>query len=377
MKILKFDNLSAIVDAPEVAQIRYPVAAGATVTIKLDNNNGLAQNDYLLIGEIGGTQSEIAQISAAVVAGTDIVVSSLKFPHNAGVKVYLLKYNQVKFYHTDTLTGSKTIITTAAIDVDNLFTEYRDGTNSTGYLFFTLYNSTTADESGYSGAYPYSLLKNSSRANIRAIFKGLYQRTYDESLFELLCDAVEAEIYAIRRWRFREKRVVFNSAASQQSYTLAEAGAEDLGQLIYATYDGDPLEVIRMKTHKRLNWSTIVTTIPRAIWEWEGSLYMTPTPDGIKVIELYYYKNSSGFTDDTTETGVQLPLAIAARLAQHFWTGEDDKKASSYEKLFLQTISAMKMNDIKQVSVFPSLTDNRLANTSVLNQIDYPSIEIP
>ena len=377
MKLLKFDNLSAVVDAPEVAQIRYPVASGSAVTIKLDNNNGLAQNDYILIGEIGGTQSEIAQISAAVVAGTDIVVSSLKFPHNAGVKVYLIKYNQVKFYHTETLTGEKTIITTLAIDVDNEFTEYRDGTNSTGYLFFALYNSTTADESGYSGAYPYSLLKNSSRANIRALFKGFYKRGYDESFFELLCDAVEAEIYSIRRWRFREKRVVFNTTASQQSYTLAQAGAEDLGQLIYATYDGDPLTVIRMKVHKRLNWSNIVTTNPRAIWEWEGSLYMTPIPDGIKVVELYYYKNSSGFTDDTTETGVQLPLVIAARLAQHFWTGEDDKKAASYEKLFLQTISAMKLNDIKQVSVFPSLTDSRLVNTSILDQTENPSIVIP
>ena len=103
---------------------------------------------------------------------------------------------------------------------------------------------------------------------------------------------------------------------------------------------------------------------------------MTPMPDGIKVVELYYYKNSSGFTDDTTETGVQLPLAIAARLAQHFWTGEDDKKASSYEKLFLQTISAMKINDKKQVSVFPSLTDSRTSRLTIYNQFDNPQITI-
>lgn len=378
-KLLEFDNKSLMSDAEEVAHIRVPVAAGATVTIKLDNNEGLAQNDYILIGEIGGTQSEVAKISAAVVAGTDIVVTTLVFPHNAGVKVYLLKYNQVKFYRAATLAGTKTLLTggTVAIDADDEFTSFSDSANTTGYAFFTLYNSTTAVESGFSGGYPYTLLKMSSRAKIRQMFQGFYKRPYDASLFDILCDAIEAEIYAIRMWRFREKRVVFNTVASQQAYTLAEAGAEDLGQLIYATYDGDPLSVIRIKNHKLLNWVTIVAQTPRAIWEWQGSLNMTPIPDGIKVVELYYYKNSSGFTDDTTETGVQLPLAVAARLAQHFWTGEDDNKAKAYENIFLQTISAMKLNDKKQVSSFPSLTDNRNVNMSVLNQINNPSIDIP
>jgi len=376
MKLLQFDNNSLILDAQEVAQIRYPVAKGATVTIKLDNNHGLAQNDYILIGDVAGTQSELAQISAVVVAGTDIVVSSILFPHNAGVKVFLVKYNQVKFYRAATLLGTKALLSTVAVDADDQFTEFQDDTNTTGYAFFTLYNSTTTTESGYSGGYPYTLLKSTARGKIREIFQGFYKRPYDENFFTALADAVEAEIYAIKRWRFREKGVTFNSVASQQSYTLTEAGATDLGQLVYATYDGDPLQVIRLKTHKFLNWSTIVTTIPRAIVEWEGKIYMTPMPDGIKVVELYYYKNSSGFTDDTTETGVQLPLAIAARLAQHFWTGEDDKKASSYEKLFLQTISAMKINDKKQVSVFPSLTDSRTSRLTIYNQFDNPQITI-
>jgi hypothetical protein len=300
----------------------------------------------------------------------------LVFPHNAGTKVYKLNYNQVKFYRSVTETGAKTLLATSDLDVDNKFTDYKDSTNSSGYAFFTLYNSTTASESGYSGGYPYALLKSTTRSKIRQNFESFYQRPYNEDVFDNLCDSVEAEIYAIRRWRFREKRVTFSTVASQQAYTLAEAGAEDLGQLIYATYDGDPLVPIRIKEHKLMNWSTIVTTVPRVIWEWEGGLNLTPIPDSIKTVELYYYKNAGGFTDDTSETGVQLPLAISARLAQLFWIGEDEKKAQSYEKLFLQTIQAMKINDKKQVSIFPSLTDSRIVNLNVYDQIENPSITL-
>jgi hypothetical protein len=361
----------------EIAQIRVPVSAGSSVQITLDNNNGLAQNDYVLIGEMGGTQTEIAKINAAVSAGQVIQVDTLVFPHGEGTKIYLLKYNQIKFYRAATIAGAKTLLTTKAIDADNIFTEYQDTVNSTGYAFFTLYNSTTADESGYSGAYPYTLLKSSTRAKIRALMQSFYGRAYEEETFQALCDAAEAEVFAIKRWRFREAYTTFTTTNAQQAYSLATLGITDFGQLVYATYNGDPIIPIRIKTHKLLNWSTIVTTTPRAIWEWAGSLYLTPIPDGAKTVELYYYKNSSGFDDETSETAIQLPIAIAARVAQWMWIIENPKKAAEYEKMYLQTISAMKINDKKEVSVFPALTDNRLSKMSVFDQFDNPSIDIP
>ena len=172
MKILQFDNRSIFADiAEEVATLRVPSAAGSSVSLTIDNNSGLVNVDYVLIEDVSTSRSEIAKINAAVTAGTVIQVDTLKFPHNVGVKVYKIGYNQIKFFHSATVAGIKTLLGSATdLDVDDEFTEYVDSVNGAGYAFFALYNSTTTAQSEYSSPYPYSLLTLASKSKIRDFF---------------------------------------------------------------------------------------------------------------------------------------------------------------------------------------------------------------
>lgn len=378
-KRLQFDNSSILSDCLEVGTLRVPTSASSSVSVTLDNNDGLANGDYVLFEEVGTSRAEIAKINASVTAGTVIQVDTLKFPHNVGVKVYRLAYNQVKFYRADTLTGSKTLLGSAVnIDVDDEFTEYIDSVNSTGYAFFALYNSTTTAESDPSSGFPYSLLPLSAKSKIREFVRKFYKKVLDDDTFSFLCDSAEDEIYAIRLWRFREKSASFSTVIGTQKYTFSSLSITDFGTLIYASFDSlYPLQSITIKEHKALNEGSMNgSSIPQFIFLFGDALYLTPTPSSVGTVELLYYANSAGFTEETTESPVDMPQAIAFRILQDLWAMDDIKKSEYWEQRYLQIISVMKSKEREQVSRFAPLTDSRLTKRRINNSIEYPQITV-
>jgi len=364
-KIVSFSNQSLLDKTTEDALINSPVVAGSSKTIVLNDNSDFADDDYVLVGNIGDPKSEISQINATVVAGTDIQVDALTFPHNRGVKIWKIPYNQVKLYHATTLTGDKTIIGSAHdLDPDNEFTDITETTKTAGYYFFQLYNSATEAASGYSPAIPYAGVPSTTRTKIRDLVKSFYSKPIETEIFNTLADNAEQEIFARRRWRFREATATFKSVEDQQAYDIIDdAEITDFGQLAFATYDDEFLYPIKLKQHKALNIGTITANNPRCIFEWAGSFYLTSTPDADdKEVEIMYYKNAGGFDDDGTETPVKLPQAIAYRILEDLWAMEDTGKAGYFSGKFNTIMKLMEIDDKKQVSRFSSLTDSRLDN---------------
>lgn len=374
MKILQFKNESLLELVTTEAILKTPVAAGASISLTLDDNTGMTNADYILIGEIGKGRTEIAKINAAVTRGATIVLDTLVFPHPAGTPIRRIPYNQVKFYIADTLAGSKTLLGSAvAIDVEKEYTSYEDSVNSSGFGFFTLFNSTTSGASGYSAGMNYAAAPATSREKIREFVTSPHNwnKNLDDATFASLCDFAESEIFAIKRWRFREAKATFPTVASQQAYTLAEAGATDLGQLVFATYDGYPVRAVTLREHRILNTRAIQTGTPLTVCEFDGSLNFTPIPSEIKNVELFYYRNSAGFANETVETEVKLPQAIGFRVLQDLWATADMKKSQYFERRYLQAIAAMKMDDNKQASRFPSLSS--AGGRSEYDQVEFPN----
>ena len=99
----------------------------------------------------------------------------------------------------------------------------------------------------------------------------------------------------------------------------------------------------------------------------------TPIPPEVKVIKLYYYKNSIGFADETTETSIKLPQAISFRILQDLWATADQRKAQYFEHRYLQTIQAMKIDDLKQVSKFPALANVGNDCFDASDQVEHPN----
>lgn len=377
-KILQFDNHSIFADiAEEMSTLRSPSAAGSSVSLTLDNNSGLSNNDYVLIEDVSTSRAEIAKINAAVTAGTTIQVDTLKFPHNVGVKVYKIGYNQIKFYHADTVAGAKTLLGSATdIDVDDEFTEYVDAVNSTGYAFFALYNSATSTPSEYSSAYPYSLLTLSSKSKIRDFVKKFYKKPIEDETFDMLIPIVEDEIFSIAPWRFREETATFNSVIDQADYILTDQGITDFGTLAYITYNGDPVDVVTFKENEILNWGTLISSYARVAHIWKETITLTPAPDAIAEVKIKYWKNAPGFSQETTDTAVNMPQVIAFGILQELWSMDDEKKSRYWENRKLQTIALIKKRDEKQTVRFASLTNSAMIRRNPRDQFDSPSITV-
>ncbi len=136
----------------ERTKLDADVSAGSNVALTLLNNDGLAQNSYIVIGSEGSEKAEIQLINAAVTAGTSVQVATLKFDHKKGEPVTLYRYNQRKFYGSLTKTGTYTELTADGspkdIQVDDPQGTILEYTGGEGYLFFksVYYNETTTDE---------------------------------------------------------------------------------------------------------------------------------------------------------------------------------------------------------------------------------------
>lgn len=137
----------------EKSYLSNPYSAAVTA-IGVKNNNRFAANDRIMIGEMGQEKTEIVTVSSVNANGNDMVIGATLFSHSADDPIYKLPFDQVKYYRsTTTSTGTYTVISTQALDVDNaeLTTSYDDTAGTAAYFYkFTFYNSISAVESAFS-----------------------------------------------------------------------------------------------------------------------------------------------------------------------------------------------------------------------------------
>ena len=140
------------VDDLEKSFLSNPYSAGVT-SILVKNNNRLAANDRIMIGELGNEATEVVTVSA-VSGGNTLTVGTTVFAHSADDPVYKLRFDQVKFYRSTTgVSGSYSVASTQDLDVDNanLTTIYDDTSGTSAYYYkISFYHSVSTVESALS-----------------------------------------------------------------------------------------------------------------------------------------------------------------------------------------------------------------------------------
>ena len=115
-------------------------AASGTLTVSNINRFGINQN--LIINPFGETAEFVKTHATTVPSGATITLAAnTSFAHYAGEKVYLIPFNQIELAHTTTLTGTKTALTTTALnglvalEADNPILVYPEPEYNSGYYF--------------------------------------------------------------------------------------------------------------------------------------------------------------------------------------------------------------------------------------------------
>lgn len=116
-------------------------------SVQVKSNLQFANNNRVLIGEMGLSQSEVVTAGTPVVDGTTMPISATLYSHPADTPIYQLQYDQVQFFRsTNGISGNYVLLATVSLDVTNanLVTEYNDNTAQAGYYYkVAMYNSVT------------------------------------------------------------------------------------------------------------------------------------------------------------------------------------------------------------------------------------------
>lgn len=136
----------------EFGTLAADATAGTSVSLTLISNDGLVDDDFIVIGHEGNELCELEQINNTVTPGTVVRVATLKFNHKAGEPIVKYRFDKRKFYGCTTEDGSFTELTAdgspVAIQVDDPMGTTIEYTGVEGYTYFkaTYYNSAATEE---------------------------------------------------------------------------------------------------------------------------------------------------------------------------------------------------------------------------------------
>lgn len=158
-------NISKLtLNAPKLILDSAATAGDGTITVK--SILGVATNKILLFRQIGNEHAEIiaTHASTSPSGNTITLVSTLIESHPAGTEVYVIPWNQVRFYKGATAVdansddSSLTALASAQnIDPTEFDNVYVDTTVSSGYFYYRFSDSINSVNDIYSDAIPYAV----------------------------------------------------------------------------------------------------------------------------------------------------------------------------------------------------------------------------
>lgn len=259
--------------------------ADTTLTVKAVDSNAWADDDWIIVGEIGAKNAEILQINGAVSDGTSLTVDNAgsggaRYAHAIDEPVYRIDYNQIEMSHASTATGAKTVLATNELQVDDVYTRYEDTTNTTGFGFTRFNNSDSGAFSAYSSAIPYTGYTPKSLGRILRMVR----RQLGEPDFEFITDEditeevneMQRDISHERIWPFYETIRSDSSVADQRDYDVDEDVV--IGKPHTIVFDSEPLAKIDAARFDILNWNTHVTGKPTHAGVWNNKIRLYPIP---------------------------------------------------------------------------------------------------
>ncbi len=260
-------------------------AAGTTLTVKAVDNTEWADNDWIILGEIGTPNAEVLQINGAVSDGTSLTIDNAgsggaRFAHSVDEPVYRVDYNKIRYFR-GTTTNSSTSSTLATLEVmpDNFESRYEDTAHISGYGFVRFFNSFTLALSPYSDAIPYTGQSQRSLAKMISKVRTLCDEQNDDFLSDSeITDGIndkQRDILNERLWTFNEVEYSDSSIENQFQYDVPST----IKTLHTVRFKTEPLASTGQARWEMLNWDTNTATAnPTNVTVFSGKIKVYPRP---------------------------------------------------------------------------------------------------
>lgn len=203
-----------------------------TTSIQVKSNLQFTSNQRILLGEMGLAYSEVVTTGTVSADGGTIAVGATLYAHEADTPVYLLQFDQGKFYASTTgINGTYTLLPNNPVNLDftseDLETTYNDNNAVTGeYYKMTVFNSITSVESAFTDPIP--AITGWARNQVGYLVDQVYEELSDANEDNLTRDELmgymnevndDLTMQVVRPYNFLYTRKVFSRVAA--SNTLA------------------------------------------------------------------------------------------------------------------------------------------------------------
>lgn len=297
--LLKAFHQQLINDRERTYLTAAAAAAATTLTVAdtdlapaATSSDTWSDNDYMLIGNFGEETAEVMQMSAAVTSATSLTIDrsgqsgGLRFAHPIGTPVYRLDYNRVEFGRSATdATSGVSVLTTIRIRPNELFTQYDDTTNTTGYGFIRFNNETGSTFSSYSDGVNYEATGERASNDPRTLWmlRKKVRELLDEKTESKLKDAridsalndKQRDIAHQRLWSFYEVERSFSLVANQFAYDIPST----VQKVHAARVDTQPLVPINKTLWDVLHYDTNTSSADTShICVWNNQILLYPRP---------------------------------------------------------------------------------------------------
>ena len=343
-------------------------------SLAISNSVGFSANDYVLLGEFGAEQSEIVTVSSVNTSTHTLNISSAtKFAHSQDTRATIMKYNQVKFYHTTTATFNSNpanLLETADIQADSRFTITYDTTNTTGFGWFVFYNSTTSTATQSSNAIPYAGFSENSVRNIIDNFYSLLNNKETKLISNTDAYRWMNEAYAMAVNELNLVNQTYNTGSTSvsttsgtQEYELSSTFSKIIS--VYDEEDEKYIENIDLHEHDTYD-ETSSNKLKYYIVSSSGTPYIgfSPVPSDTRTITVRYKTKSS--TLDSPYDNIDLPDNNHYCLIDYMLYRAAPKLgrpgAENYYKMFIDGLKRLKVTGHKQDANLDSFTVDRISN---------------
>jgi len=284
--LLKIYNRSLIKDREKTYLTTAMYVGATTMAIRAVDSNAWADNDWIIVGEIGTKTAEVLQINGAVSDGIALTIDNAgsggsRYAHAVDEPVYRIDFNRVEFSRATTVDGSKSVLTTIEVQPDDEFTRYDDTASTTGFGFGRFNNSLTSLYSSYSAGVPYSGYPAKALfrmiENVRKLLGEKFEDhhiTDDDIIYEL--NEKQRDVYHRRLWSFAEIIFSFSSVANTANYTLDTRLAP--GKVHSLKFDSQPLVKVDSARWDMLHWDSNSTGDPTHVGVFENRIQVYPIP---------------------------------------------------------------------------------------------------
>lgn len=279
-------------------------AGATTIVTRGVDSFAWAENDWVIVGEIGNPNSEICRISGAVTNGPNLTVTALKFSHSADEPVYYVDFNKIRYYRSATTDGAKTLLATVDVMPENIQSRYDDQANLTGYAFAQFYNSLTGGLSQFSAPIPYEGQPADSLSSMIQKVRQLTDEQTDDFITDetirLALNDKQRDVINERLWTFDE---IVRSASSVE-YQFAYDQDALIKTLHTVRFRTLPLANISQARWEMLHWNTSQTsTTPTHVSIFSGKMQIYPQPEDSA--------NSSTLSAGISDSDVDIPVVDA------------------------------------------------------------------